>query len=68
MVTVRGSGLLGLLGLAGRRCGEGWVVRVVAVGQGLTEGFDGLVLEAESDVGVDLGGDGDVGVAEEFLS
>ncbi|MDF9813075.1 hypothetical protein M2266_002306 [Streptomyces sp. SPB162] len=28
---------------------------------------DGLALEAESDVGVDAGGDADVGVAEEFL-
>jgi len=28
---------------------------------------DGLALEAESDVGVDGGGDADVGVAEEFL-
>jgi hypothetical protein len=31
------------------------------------EGVDGLALEAESDVGVDGGGDADVGVAEEFL-
>jgi len=31
------------------------------------EGVDGVALEAESDVGVDGGGDADVGVAEEFL-
>jgi hypothetical protein len=55
------------LGLAGGCCGEGWAVGVVAVVECLAEGFDGLVLEAESDVGVDLGGDGDVGVAEEFF-
>lgn len=32
-----------------------------------TEGVDGLALESESGVGVDAGGDADVGVAEEFL-
>jgi hypothetical protein len=32
-----------------------------------SEGVDGVSLEAESDVGVDGGGDADVGVAEEFL-
>jgi hypothetical protein len=31
------------------------------------EGVEGLALEAESDVGVDGGGDADVGVAKEFL-
>lgn len=31
------------------------------------EDVDGVALEAESDVGVDGGGDADVGVAEEFL-
>ncbi len=46
----------------------GWVVRVV-VGraEGVAEGIDGLALQAESHVGVDAGGDADVGVAEEFL-
>ncbi len=32
------------------------------------QGADGLALEAESGVGVDVGGDADVGVAEEFLA
>ncbi|MDQ0930929.1 hypothetical protein QFZ49_000836 [Streptomyces turgidiscabies] len=31
------------------------------------EGVDRISLEAESDVGVDGGGDADMGVAEEFL-
>jgi hypothetical protein len=31
------------------------------------EGVDGVLLEAESDVDVDGGGDTDVGMAEEFL-
>lgn len=44
-------------------CG-GRVVRVVGRA---AEGVDGLALGAESDVGVDAGGDADVGVAEEFL-
>ncbi len=35
--------------------------------EGTAEGIDGVSLEAESDVGVDGGGDTDVGVAEEFL-
>ncbi len=49
-------------------CG-GWVARVVVVpcAAGIPEGGDGLALEAESYVGVDAGGDADVGVAEEFL-
>ena len=44
-------------------CG-GWVVGVV-IGrvEGVAEGVDGLELEAESDVGVDAGGDADVCVA-----
>ncbi|KRV48191.1 hypothetical protein AQ490_26405 [Wenjunlia vitaminophila] len=44
------------------------VVRVVVLtAEGVVEGVDGLELEPESDVGVDAGGDADVGVAEEFL-
>lgn len=35
--------------------------------KGGAEGVDGVALEAEPDVGVDGGGDADVGVAEEFL-
>ena len=35
--------------------------------EGIAEGFDGLVLEAAADVGVDLGGDGNVGMAEQLL-
>lgn len=48
-------------------CG-GWVIGVV-VGHAecVAQGVDGFALEAESDVGVDAGGDADVGVAEEFL-
>jgi hypothetical protein len=55
--------------------GAGW--RFVAVGAGRlddrravergAERVDGVALEAESDVGVDAGGDADVVVAEEFL-
>lgn len=45
-------------------CCGGWVVGVLAA-EG--EGVDGLALESESDVGVDAGGDADVGVAEEFF-
>lgn len=46
-------------------CG-GWVVRVVVPGaEGMAQGVDGLALEAESDVGMDVGGDADMGVAEE---
>ncbi len=36
-------------------------------GEGVAEGFDGLVLEAEADVGVNLGGNGNVGMAEQLL-
>jgi hypothetical protein len=43
----------------------GWVVGVV-VGR-VEGGADGVSLEAESYVGVDGGGDADVGVAEEFF-
>ncbi len=46
----------------------GWVVGgIVARAEGVAEGVDGVALEAEPDVGVDAGGDADVGVAEEFL-
>jgi hypothetical protein len=46
-------------------CG-GWVV-VVAIGrpEGVAEGVDGQALEAEPYVGVDTGGDADVGVPQE---
>lgn len=40
---------------------------VVGPTESVVEGVDGLALEAESDVGVDAGGDADMGVAEEFL-
>lgn len=47
---------------------DGWVAGVVVRRvEGVAEGVDGLVLEAETDVGVDGGGDADVGVSEEFL-
>jgi hypothetical protein len=35
--------------------------------KGAAQGVDGLALETEPHVGVDAGGDADVGVAEEFL-
>lgn len=35
--------------------------------RGCPHGADGLALQAESDVGVDVGGDADVGVAQQFL-
>lgn len=47
-------------------CG-GRVVRGVGRAEDAAEGVDGLALEAESDVGVDAGGDADVSVAEKFL-
>jgi hypothetical protein len=48
-------------------CG-GWIVGgVVGGAEDVAQRVDGLTLEAESDVGVDAGGDADVGVAEEFL-
>ena len=48
-------------------CG-GWIVAaVINRAERVAQGVDGLALEAESDVGVDAGGDADVGVAEEFL-
>src|SRR5262245_20565708 len=40
---------------------------VDGLAEGVAEGVDGLALEAEAYVGVDAGGDADVGVAEEFL-
>lgn len=45
----------------------GWVIGGVGRAEDAAEGLDGLALEAESYVGVDAGGDADVGVAEEFL-
>jgi hypothetical protein len=46
------------------RCG-GWVARGVVVrAEGIAQRVDGLMLEAESDVGVDARGDADVSVAE----
>jgi hypothetical protein len=50
----------------GDDCCGAWLVRpVVGRAEGVAQGVDGLALE--SDVGVDGGGDADVGVAEEFL-
>jgi hypothetical protein len=53
---------------------KGWFVAVVGLAGdlgGVTEGVakkvDGVALEAHPDVGVDGGGDADVGVSEEFL-
>ena len=53
---------------------EGWFVAVVGlaghlggVSERVAEEVDGVALEAEPDVGIDGGGDADVGVAEEFL-
>jgi hypothetical protein len=44
-------------------CGR-WVVRIVVLAaEGVAQGVDGVALESESDVGVDAGGDADVGVA-----
>jgi hypothetical protein len=49
-------------------CYGGWVVgAVVGLVEGRPEGIDGLALEAESDVGVDAGGDTDVGVTQQLL-
>lgn len=48
-------------------CGR-WVVGVVVMAaEGVAQGIDGVTLESESHVGVDAGGDADVGVAEEFF-
>lgn len=54
--------------------GEGWFIAVVGpagalrgVAEGVAEEVDGVALEAESDVGVDGGGDADVGVAQQLL-
>jgi hypothetical protein len=52
---------------ADERC-DRWIVRgLLGAVQGVVEAVDSLALEAKSDVGVDAGGDADVGVAEEFL-
>lgn len=52
----------------GRQVGSAAVaVRVSGVVKVGAEEVDGVALEAEADVGVDGGGDADVGVAEEFL-
>ncbi|WP_207958235.1 hypothetical protein [Streptomyces sp. YIM 98790] len=48
-------------------CCGGRAVRVVILAEGVAEGVDGLALQAESDVGVDAGGDADVGVAKQSL-
>jgi hypothetical protein len=55
-------------------CCAKWQVAVVGlvgglggVAEGVAKEVDGVALEAESYVGVDGGGDVDVGVAEEFL-
>lgn len=56
-----GSAQRGVIALVAGRLAAGRTVK------GGAEGVDGVALEAESDVGVDGGGDADVGVAEEFL-
>jgi hypothetical protein len=48
------------------RCGR-IIGGVVGGAEGVAQGFDGLALEAEPYVGLDAGGDADVGVTEEFL-
>jgi hypothetical protein len=55
-------------------CTKWWFVAIVGpdaglggVVEGVAEEVDGVALEAESDVGVDGGGDADVGVSQEFL-
>lgn len=61
-------GLLGFLTAASADAGcGGRVVGGAGRAEDAAEGVDGLALEAESYVGVDAGGDADVGVAEEFL-
>lgn len=52
---------------ADERCGRRLVRGFLGLPQGTAQGVDGLALEAESNVGVDAGGDADMGVAEEFL-
>ncbi|MFC5264961.1 hypothetical protein ACFPJ1_22845 [Kribbella qitaiheensis] len=54
-------------------CAKRWGVAIVGLARDLggvvmcaAEEVDGVALEAEPDVGVDGGGDADVGVAEEF--
>jgi hypothetical protein len=56
-------------GVPGRRFVAAGAYRLggLRAAEGGAEGVDGIALEAESDVGVDGGGDADVGVAEEFL-
>lgn len=53
---------------------EGWFLAVVGlagglggVAEGVAEEVDGVALESEPDVGVDGGGDADVGVAQQLL-
>ncbi len=44
-----------------------WVGVVFLAADSMAQSVDGVALEAESDVGVDAGGDADVGVAQELL-
>lgn len=47
---------------------SGRVVRVVVLtAEGVAQGVDGVPLESESYVGIDAGGDADVGVAQQLL-
>ncbi|KOT35737.1 hypothetical protein ADK41_23560 [Streptomyces caelestis] len=47
---------------------SGRVVRVaVLAAEGVAQGVDGVPLESESYVGIDAGGDADVGVAQKLL-
>ncbi|MEY9212447.1 hypothetical protein NI17_005585 [Thermobifida halotolerans] len=48
-------------------CCGGRVVRVVVLAEGIVKAVDDLALKAESDVGVDAGGDADVGVAQQLF-
>ncbi|GAA3289599.1 hypothetical protein GCM10020295_01820 [Streptomyces cinereospinus] len=49
-------------------CGR-WVVGVVVMtAEGVAQGIDGVTLESEAHVGVDAGGDADVGVAEDLIT
>jgi hypothetical protein len=52
---------------AGEGCSGRRVRAIFDDVKGVVEGIDGVTLESESHVGVDAGGDADVGVAEEFL-
>ena len=49
------------------RCAERWFVAFPGVAEGASEEVDSVALKTEPDVGVNGGGDADVGVAEEFL-